>query len=58
MNNRVKIRELRQRAKAKGIRSISHLAELVPCSRQAIYFSLENPGRFKRVTRRVNQLTA
>lgn len=47
---------LRRRAAARNIFSISDLARLVPCSRTAIYESLERPTRFPNVTRRINEL--
>ena len=54
--DKVKRNLLRQRAAAVGIFSIAELARRVGCSREAIYFSIEKPNRFPRVTRRLNQL--
>jgi len=53
---KIKRNLLRQRAAAKGIFTIAELARQVGCSREAIYFSIEKPSRFPRVTKRLNQL--
>ena len=54
--DKVKRNLLRQRAAAVGIFSIAELARRVGCSREAIYFSIEKPKRFPRVTQRLNKL--
>jgi hypothetical protein len=35
---------------------IQDVADLVPCSRPVVYFALENPRRYSRVSRRLNEL--
>ena len=54
--NKSNLKELRQRAAAKGIFSIAELARRVGCSRPAIYFAVENPNRFPRVHQLIKQL--
>jgi hypothetical protein len=47
---------LRQQAAGAGIFSIAELARQAGCSRQAVYFALEKPTRFKPVRRRIESL--
>ena len=47
---------IRKRAAAKGIFSISELARQIKCSRESIYFAIERPGRYPKVTARIEQL--
>jgi hypothetical protein len=35
---------------------IQDVADLVPCSRPVVYFALENPKRYSRVSRRLEEL--
>lgn len=35
---------------------IQEVADLVPCSRPVVYFALENPSRYSRVARRLEEL--
>lgn len=37
---------------------IQDVADLVPCSRPVVYFAIENPKRYSRVSRRLNELLA
>ena len=47
---------LRTRAAAAGIFSIAELARQVPCARVSIYFAIERPSRFPKVTSRIKEL--
>jgi hypothetical protein len=42
--------------KKKSIGTITNLARMVPCSRPAVYFAIENPRRFPIVYRRLLEL--
>ena len=42
----------------KRIRGITGLAKLVPCSREAVYFAIERPGRYGRVYQRIEEILA
>lgn len=55
--NSLKLRKLRMSAASRGILSIADLARKVPCSRWSIYFAIEHPARFPRVTKRIKELT-
>lgn len=35
---------------------IQDVADLVPCSRPVVYFAIENPRRYGRVSRRLDEL--
>lgn len=37
---------------------IQDVADLVPCSRPVVYFAIENPKRYSRVSRRLEELLA
>lgn len=50
------LKRIKDRCRARKIPTITRLAELVGCSRPAIYFALENPSRFSRVHRRIMEV--
>ena len=47
---------LRRRAAQVNIFSIAELARRVPCSIPSVYFAIERPSRFGRVTRRLEEI--
>ncbi len=53
MATKINPKILRARAKRKNIPSITALAARIGCSRQAIYFALENPNRFSRAYEKI-----
>ena len=54
--HRAAITDLRRRAATKSIFTFTELARLVPCSRIAIYLSLERPSRFPNVINRLEEI--
>ena len=55
-HQRPELAALRQRAAKVEIFSIAELARRVPCSVPSIYFAIERPSRFGRVTRRLEEI--
>lgn len=54
--HRAAITDLRTRAARKQIFTLAELARRVPCSRIAIYLSLERPSRFPKVVNRLKEI--
>jgi hypothetical protein len=50
------LNRLRQRAAQKNIFTLTELARRVPCSVTSIYFAVERPSRFGRVTKRLEEI--
>jgi predicted transcriptional regulator len=55
MATKINPKVLREKARKKNIRSITALAAHLGCSRQAIYFALENPSRFSCVYQKIKE---
>lgn len=52
---RINTKKFRLRIAARGFLTIKDFAKHIGCSRPAIYFALENPGRYGRVTLKIKK---
>lgn len=53
MSKKINAKDLRAAGRRSGYRSIQHMADEWKCSREAIYFAMENPSRFPRVFKKI-----
>lgn len=54
---KINLKDLRARAAAKGIFTLSELARRAGCARPTVYFAVENPQRYSRVFKKLIAIT-